>query len=247
MAHDRLKTSAARQIGGFSEVLTAIVFSATAVEGFLNELVERLENTPPKTLQEPLIALRVTLGLAERSRASTELKLQLAVVALARKVLDTRQGPFQEFGQLLALRNAIVHYRPAKVGLREEHSGDGESEIAYDRQNLLRTLESKKLLPRREPALVLGFLTLIGTRAVARWAINTGCAIVNGLMDLMPDERFARPEDRSWFREIPAEPGHFDDVWVPTARRMQELRRREESAGNHGDEDKLEPEDDSQG
>jgi hypothetical protein len=96
-----------------SSALTAIVFSASALEAFMNELelwLSYMLATDPAA--DSRLTTLASLQEIEGEKGSIRLKYMLAAAALGRP-LSKGQQPYQDFSLLIDLRNALVHYNGA--------------------------------------------------------------------------------------------------------------------------------------
>src|SRR5262249_40214474 len=106
--------TAPRLRGAQQPALTSIVFAVVSLEAWINEAVElarhKSESDPPE-----VSAFAEFMDDAERAHASLESKFILASWILSRKGVDRGVQPYQDFAQLLKLRNDLVHFRPNEV------------------------------------------------------------------------------------------------------------------------------------
>lgn len=90
------------------EALTSIVFATVALEAFINELADFPAEFPDSI--EPVIATFAGLMQElEKSRASIASKFWLGRWVFASTPYDKGKEPYQSFGLLIELRNALVH------------------------------------------------------------------------------------------------------------------------------------------
>ena len=165
----------------FSEPMTALVFSAIAVEAFLNELAEFAAGAGGVrgTDHPALKALADTQAEAERSRGSLRLKFQLAAISLGGSPFEKGTPPYQDFDLLVSLRDALVHPKPVKVFF--EDAG-----VRMQPDSLIKALAGRGLLPKADPRIGMPFHAWISPRAVSRWAINTAVACVLAVVEMLP-------------------------------------------------------------
>src|SRR5271169_5108838 len=91
--------------------LTAIVFSAAALEGFMNELPIMAGELTIRQPESTLAALHSLLEELEESRASVASKLCFARWVLSGSTFSKGEQPFQDFKLLIDVRNALLHLR----------------------------------------------------------------------------------------------------------------------------------------
>jgi hypothetical protein len=115
-SRDRAQQAAANAQGQpTSEALTAILFSALATEALINELPEAAARSvyphPDKPGLDTLADLAATLDMIEKAQGQIDLKYQLASKILGGRTFPPGEAPFQDFANLITLRNELVHPR----------------------------------------------------------------------------------------------------------------------------------------
>jgi hypothetical protein len=99
------------------EALSAVLFSALAVEAFINELAEAAARDSHEPWMTGLPGVNVlrdlaeTLDMIEDAQGDIGLKYHMASKILRGRTFDTNQAPFQDFNALVKLRNELVHPR----------------------------------------------------------------------------------------------------------------------------------------
>ena len=184
-AHNRLK-------GGpqpeevIPAALASILCSVSALEAFINELDLYLSyslKTKPLADDNALTTLSARLQRIEGDRGKIQEKYLEAADALG-KPFNKGQRPYQDFGLLVGLRNALVHYKGAIATYTVD--GNNTFEYVYEEKDkgIFDKLRSKKVLRGAGSALLL---EEIGTVHVARWACNTVTDMVQYLVAAIPD------------------------------------------------------------
>jgi hypothetical protein len=167
-----------------TDALVAIVFSAAALEGFINEAVEFAALPRPKS---PSVALFADLAQeVEKSRGSTRLKFLLASGVFAGRVFNKGGQPYQDFELLMDLRNELVHLKPIDRITGPNAEGLLESKPPA----IIKRLRSKRILAKNDPQIATPFTSLISTPAAARWACNAAAGMVEELLKLVPTSKY---------------------------------------------------------
>jgi hypothetical protein len=117
-AAERARADAQRPNALTLDSITAIVMASAAAEAFINELAEDIELfrggrahfDPDTTSLDDCAAAVLKL---EEARGTTEEKYLAASRALSGKAFEKGIQPFQDFAQLLDLRDAIMHLKPS--------------------------------------------------------------------------------------------------------------------------------------
>jgi hypothetical protein len=121
--------------------ITSIVMSALGVEAFINELGEAADMTQIRLggITSPTLVklqdLANTIKEVEDSQGTVTLKYQMAYLVLSGSTFPRGGSPFQEFKQLVTLRNLLVHLKPG-----DRHSSSGHIE---PRQSLIREFQQR--------------------------------------------------------------------------------------------------------
>lgn len=179
--------------------ITSIVMSALAVEAFINELAEAAdmaqigrEGITSAALVQ-LQDLANALKEIEDSQGSVVLKYQMAYLILSGGTFQRDRSPFQEFKQLVTLRNLLVHLKP---GDRHTQSGHVEP-----KQNLIRDFQQRGYTRTRgrkagdpisgegrDPLGGMSWLQEIQTVQMADWAFNAARSIIAAVGEAIPTD-----------------------------------------------------------
>lgn len=167
--------------------LVAIVFAAVAGEAFVNELADiaahdsvvRPELGPEPPEVDDLISL---LSEAEANRASIGFKFLVSKLALARKTYDKGANPYQDFANLVDLRNTLVHLRTERFEGTLAKGGV----IEPRHPPVIDRLRAKNILVKLDNNGQASWTYLVSTSATAKWACNATAAITADLFDSMP-------------------------------------------------------------
>jgi hypothetical protein len=188
-----------------TEALTVILFSALAAEALINELGEaaaRVANLPPNVVQDQdvLADLANILDMTEKAQGQIDLKYQLASKILTGKTFPRGQAPFQDFANLVTLRNELVHPRH-----RDRTTQAGHVEPA---SRVVRDLQQRGLTTSkgRGPGDVPGgmsWLDEIKSSGVANWAYDSVRQIIIAVLTMLPDGGLT-PLFKSRLVEIPS-------------------------------------------
>lgn len=109
--------------------ITSIVMSALAAEAFINELAEAADMEQigregiTSAILDQLQDLANAVKEVEDSHGSVTLKYQIAYLILSGSTFPRGRSPFQEFMQLVSLRNLLVHLKPG-----DRHTSSGHVE-----------------------------------------------------------------------------------------------------------------------
>jgi hypothetical protein len=164
--------------GGQLPALTSIVFSVISLEAFLNEMTESAEDTATMDYEPEVVSVFAHL-MQDMETASLENKFVMSSWILTGKNLSRAAPPFQDFASLIALRNQLVHFKPAEVV-----SGPIVNTEEVNRKRLNK-LESKHILA---PAMYQGsWVYHATTKAVAEWSCKTASEMVTDFAGKVPN------------------------------------------------------------
>jgi hypothetical protein len=108
-AYQRIADAPARQPGQH-DALVSVVFAASALEAFINEVAAMAADPMMPGVNPPVVAaLATSLQEAVKNHTRTRCKYQAASMALTSHRYNEGAAPFQDFATLLSLRNNIVH------------------------------------------------------------------------------------------------------------------------------------------
>ncbi len=83
------------------------------------------------------------------------------------------------------LRNALVHYRSL-----ESFDVDKSGAITFVPAKFLEGFRSKHILAERKPTDVASWVLIVATVAVARWSCASAAAMVESILDVLPESAF---------------------------------------------------------
>jgi hypothetical protein len=200
-----LDRSAGDRSQGQGDALVAVIFAATALEAFINELPElvmlvyELFGSPSDIMSSQrerwglapaVVNCAQALATAEESNAPIQLKYMMASICLRGTAFDRGRAPYQEFSDLIDLRHSLVHLKGQRYSQGLTHVPDRQL-----RQSILRRLRAKNILADLPADHQTSISTWISTPAVARWALNTASAMVREVLEMIPDGQFRRDLD----------------------------------------------------
>jgi hypothetical protein len=121
----------ASRVGGQKDALVSVVFAAASLEAFLNESAYLADKSLQRKARElrlghsmiaepPIVSVFAqVMKEAGESRAQIQWKFQLAHLVLTQKAYDKGSTPYQDFSDLMAVRNLLMHGKsnegPSKV------------------------------------------------------------------------------------------------------------------------------------
>lgn len=158
----------------------AVVFSAVALEGFINECADLAsqESNPPVEVEN----LGAVLGEIEASNGTTELKYLMASTVLGGAAFDKGTSPFQNFKLLIRIRNALVHYKPGKASL--DHQTMQRSGTPHP---IVTALVSAGIITPASEHTIQEWPGIISQSSVAEWACKTAEAMMKRTTNLLPE------------------------------------------------------------
>jgi hypothetical protein len=153
----RISTESADTTPAQHDALAAIVFSAATLEAAIEELAltARL-GSKAKSMPPYLQTLASGLELVEEGRGSVRLKYDLALLIATGTTFDRSSQPYQDFADLVSLRDSVVHLSPAFVSPAPT--------------KLERRLRAKGICAQREVNELADWVRCVSTRGVAMWA-----------------------------------------------------------------------------
>ena len=184
------------------DTLVAIVMSAVAVEGFINELAELIaahalnREVGIVKLSDSMIAFASAMGEIERARGSLHLKYLIASQILSGSMFDKGSNPFQDFATLVTVRNDIMHLKPQDKTVFVEGGLPRVEPPKY-----VKVLQQYGLAKQFQDEVIASWLTLLQTAEMAAWACDTARNMVHAVLDFFPDTE-PMHEDPAWMLKI---------------------------------------------
>lgn len=176
------------------DALVSIAFSAASLEAFINEAIELAAqpHSPILPPNPPAVGKFAALGQeVEKSRGTIQLKFLLARVIFAGEPYDKGAQPYQDFELLMNLRNELVHLKPV-----DKLEDDAETGISVKPAPVIERLRSKNILAEFGSDTQASWISRISTRAVARWACSVTVAMVQSVLEILPEGQFKEKMDR---------------------------------------------------
>lgn len=163
------------------DAVTAVIMGLTAVESFLNSAVSIASPELDGHMVAHPDAIKFGRALTTAERLPLRRRLDLAVILMTGESLSWGTLPFQDLLFVTALRNEIIHDKPAQLV-----SSDAELVGA------LRRLESLGLIEREfkkdGSSRLHATSQLWQTKRVANWAASTSTATTDWLRRSVPAE-----------------------------------------------------------
>ncbi|NTW19397.1 MAG: hypothetical protein HGA42_07225 [Nostocales cyanobacterium W4_Combined_metabat2_030] len=166
------------EIHSQNDALVSIIFSALALEAFINEIpaIAKCEKQAGST-EAFLDKLIDAIEESDSNKKNTQHKFMLASEAL-NSPFKKEQQPYQEFADLFKLRDCLVHLKPKDV-IEEQEDG----EIKYFGRDLTKRLRSKGIFLDTS---VDSIILKVSTAKAAFWACNTASKMVKEILEKLP-------------------------------------------------------------
>jgi hypothetical protein len=156
------RIAGAPRAGGHKEALVSVVFAAASLEAFLNESVYLAENTRGAP---PIVsAFAQVMADAEESKVQLQSKFQLGNLVLTGKTYDKGTTPYQDFSDLIAVRNSLMHGKSNELFL----TIDGKPGALLNPVAVIDRLNSKNILHEAQPEHQKGFVAVAGDTFAGR-------------------------------------------------------------------------------
>jgi len=211
---------------GHREALVSVAFAAASLEAFLSESAYLAETSLQRKARELRLGRRAdeeppvvsvfaqAMEEAEESRVQIQSKFQLAHLVLTGRAYDKGNAPYQNFSDLMAVRNVLMHgksnekfatvegepsvFNPATIIdrfaskniLHEISPGQKGFILVVGDTGLFDLVRLEELVktPLKSPAsgVMARWTFVIGTKAVAQWACNAAAQMATDLMEKAP-------------------------------------------------------------
>jgi hypothetical protein len=197
-ARDRCRRAEAE--GRFAgDAIVAIIIATAALEAFVNDLttlsVSYVDRTPEIVQPDPVQAFAGVLREAVEARVDIGSKYQLASSALSGRPFARHHQPYQDFAQLVRLRNWLIHLSPSAPRFVADFE---QKQMTWPRDTY--THHTGAAVP-----VGMSDVDLISTTAVAQWACDASHHMIWAVLSMFPDG-LADPADmikRTFVRDVP--------------------------------------------
>jgi hypothetical protein len=151
------------------DAVTAITMAVSAAEAFINELADHLHlDAVSGPIAPQLQSTADLVAEIETEQGSVLLKYHVASLALTGGTFNRGAAPFQEFAELVRLRNAIVHLRPGtKYG-----------------QKITDSLAQRGLAMSEQDGRGLPWFDRLLTPKTARWSVQVARDMMLAVLDM---------------------------------------------------------------
>jgi hypothetical protein len=149
------------RVGGHKEALVSVVFAAASLEAFLNESVYLAENT--RNAPPVVSTFAQVMAEAEESKAQIQAKFHLGHLVLTGKSYDKGAVPYQDFSDLFAVRNSLMHGKSNELFL----TVTGKPGMMLNPLAVMERLSSKNILHDPQSEHRKGYVMVAGDTAQA--------------------------------------------------------------------------------
>jgi hypothetical protein len=181
---------------GERDAIIAIVFSALALEAFINEVGDfaaypNRENAEQDPQSVSMIGSM--LGEIEESRGSMQQKFLMAKWIFSQQEYNRAGQPYLDFAILVQVRNALAHVKDLGIF---EYEGPmwlgGPTSEFNPPPKFIQQLETRGLLgDATSGGGPVHWTERLETLAMARWSCETASNMIRSLIDVMPNSPFA--------------------------------------------------------
>lgn len=165
------------------DALVSIVFSALALEAFINEMLSLAKDAKQAGSTEVFLDKLInSISESDSERKTTCKKFMLTSEALD-SIFNKGGSPYQDFADLFSLRDCLVHLKP-----EDNIDIDESGKINFLPRKLIKRLRSKGICQQHTQ--IESITLLVSTANAAMWACNTASIMVNAILDKIPQSDF---------------------------------------------------------
>jgi hypothetical protein len=188
-ARDRATTLLAQQPdAAATDVTVAIVLSAAAAEGFINELAEMCH--PDFTgarhhgvrVPQNVSSFGEAMREIEKNRGSTLFKYLMASYTLSGTMFDKGANPYQDLALLFDLRDMHMHLKPIDQAGRLE--GEMRTTVLPKK---IQTFQTRGLARPSTRDRGISWFYALQTEAMARWSCETSLNMMLSVLNMISD------------------------------------------------------------
>jgi hypothetical protein len=188
-AHQDLKERGTNALT--SDAIAAVIMAAAAAEAFINELPGRIRSAISRQgkFTNQMVACADALDELETVRANTGAKYQVAAITLRGEKFPPGEQPFQDFDQLVRLRNALMHPK-AVPDIRKLISDLARRGLTTDRR-----------IPAEADEIGLTWLDRLQDPAIADWACLVAHKMMLAVLDIVATHTDELDTVHRWFND----------------------------------------------
>lgn len=168
--------------------IVAIMFSASALEAFINESTGLARTIPTAKRQKLVEGYAAVMAELEDRRESLLIKYHMALLVFSGATWNEGDRAFQDLKLLVAIRNAIVHMKTDTWQTPVGHPKPHPERALEQYPKFIKVLEQKKIIdpPRKSRS----WLELLRDQRVGHWACCTAARITDDFVHAVPDGSF---------------------------------------------------------
>jgi len=204
-ARDRAIAEAAQKPDEYtSDSLAALILSAAAAEGFINELGEILNplSFPQEDIYSRYAPFHRAMREIEDARGRTELKYLVGSLTLSGTMFDKGMAPYQDFTTLKGLRDQLMHLKIVNQAVKEGGL------LRFRLPPKIQTLRTRGLA-RPDDGKGISWVSALQTDRMAIWACEASGSIMLAFLEMLPDSELMQ-----WI-----------DIWKKTLRDGMNLKK----------------------
>lgn len=164
-----------------SQCIVALVFSAAALEAYVNEVCEYAGWIDSQEIPQSVRTLGVVAEELEGRNAQLHLKLQLISVVLTGQLFDKSTVEYHDFDLLVRIRHALLHLRPHlfdfPVADRDVHP-------------IVRRLVSRGIITEPGEFIRQDWFSVLHDPAIAAWGFRTAHSVAVSIATMFPEGDF---------------------------------------------------------
>ena len=168
--------------------IVAIMFSASAMEAFINESAGLARMIPTSDRQKIVEGYAAVMAELEDRKESLLVKYHMALLVFSGATWNEGDQVFQDFKLLVTIRNAIVHMKTDKWETPVSMLKPDPERAIEQHPKFIKTLVQKKIID--PPIKSQSWLELLKDQRVAQWACLVSSRITTDFVKSVPDGKF---------------------------------------------------------
>lgn len=169
------------------DAVVAIIFSAAAAEGFINELASCLiDGADAAFIPADLTQFAQTIQSLESTHKSTLIKYSQGWHTLAKRPIDETQNPYRDLELLFGLRDMIIHPK-ARNQAGPPKGRPGGRRATHKMPDLVVKFQKMGLATRSHKDVGMSWFSALQTDKMADWACKASFHMIVAILNLIPD------------------------------------------------------------
>ena len=164
--------------------IIAVIFSATALEAFINDSIALADMVPTAEKQDIVVAYATVMKELEDRREALLIKYHIGLIIWSGSAWSEQLPPYQDFRLLLSLRNSLLHMRSDRWEVHLTRGSREPKRTSEQYPRFINAFRQRKLI--ESPSKSKSWLEIVNTPTIGKWACRTASEITKLFVERIP-------------------------------------------------------------